>query len=429
MSRNTLKVPSRSANVAASEESRPRSKKPVRSGAKSPKQSAAQKAAARNFVAAPPRERTHVPRPPRPDAAPERPVAPPTGVERRLAEVQRSAERATQRAAAQRPAEAAIPATEVFVPRSNQRPASPNSPRNTPRPEQRSGPRQDTRPPQRTAQRPPVRPVPAPAESSAAPAALAVEEAEAGPSRGTPKEPPRLSRRMSELGLCSRREADEWIENGWVMVDGVVVKTLGARVHPKAKIEIKAAASKHQSEEVTILLNKPEDVLCEAGEEGQSAALALIRGANHWAEDESAYTFKATHLRRLALAGKLDTDSSGMVVFTQEGSVARRVNGDEARMEKEYQVKVKGELVEGGLEKLRQGLSLDDIRLKAAQVSWQTEGTLRFVLRESRPRQIHRMCELVGLTVVGIKRIRIGSVSLGKLPVGQWRYLRDNERF
>lgn len=234
---------------------------------------------------------------------------------------------------------------------------------------------------------------------------------------------------MSELGLCSRREADEWIENGWVMVDGVVVKTLGARVHPKAKIEIKAAASKHQSEEVTILLNKPEDVLCEAGEEGQSAALALIRGANHWAEDESAYTFKATHLRRLALAGKLDTDSSGMVVFTQEGSVARRVNGDEARMEKEYQVKVKGELVEGGLEKLRQGLSLDDIRLKAAQVSWQTEGTLRFVLRESRPRQIHRMCELVGLTVVGIKRIRIGSVSLGKLPVGQWRYLRDNERF
>jgi 23S rRNA pseudouridine2604 synthase len=237
---------------------------------------------------------------------------------------------------------------------------------------------------------------------------------------------------MSEMGLCSRREADEWIENGWVSVDGVVVNTLGARAHPNAKIEIKAAASKHQSEIVTILLNKPADIACIAcgpTEEGPSAAFKLIRRENHWAEDYAAFSFKATHLRGLALAGKLDDDSSGMLVFTQEGSVARRVTGDDARLEKEYQVRVTGELVARGLDQLKHGLSLDDIKLKPAQVSWQNEEQLRFVLRENRKQQIQRMCALVGLTVVSIKRIRIGSVSLGKLPAGQWRYLREGERF
>jgi 23S rRNA pseudouridine2604 synthase len=234
---------------------------------------------------------------------------------------------------------------------------------------------------------------------------------------------------MSELGLCSRREADEWIENGWVSVDGVVVNTLGARVHPKAKIEIKAAASKHKSESVTILLNKPPSISCLPTEEGPSAAFRLIRRENHWTEDYATFSFKATHLRNLALAGKLDDDASGILVFTQEGSVARRVTGDDARLEKEYQVRVKGELIPRGLDMLKHGLALDDIPLKPAQVSWQNEEQLRFVLRENRKQHIQRMCELVGLTVVSIKRIRVGSVSLGKLPVGQWRYLRESERF
>ena len=146
-------------------------------------------------------------------------------------------------------------------------------------------------------------------------------------------------------------------------------------------------------------------------------------------EDDTSFTFKATHLRGLALAGKLDSESTGMLVFTQEGSVARRIIGDDTRLEKEYMVRVEGELSPDDLKRLNIGLVLDDIKLKRAQVSWQNEQQLRFVLHESKKRQIQRMCELVGLRVTSIKRIRIGSVSLGKLPPGQWRYLRENERF
>ena len=118
-----------------------------------------------------------------------------------------------------------------------------------------------------------------------------------------------------------------------------------------------------------------------------------------------------------------------MLVFTQEASVTRRINGDDSRLEKEFMVRVQGELSAEGLKRLNIGLSLDEEKLKRAQVSWQNEGLLRFVLHENRPNQIRRMCELVGLRVVSVKLIRIGSVSLGKLPVGKWRYLRQNERF
>lgn len=231
-----------------------------------------------------------------------------------------------------------------------------------------------------------------------------------------------MSKRISEMNLCSRREADEWIEHGWVSVDGVVVTKLGTRVHPGARIEINDAASAHHTEHVTIVLNKPLEG------DGESALLS-IRPENRWREDESRYHFKATHLRGLALAGQLDADATGMLVFTQEGSVARRIGSDDTRLEKEYMVRVEGELTADGMKLLNQGLVLDEVTLKRARVSWQSEQQLRFVLHESRKRQIQRMCELVGLRMTACKRIRIGSVSLGKLPVGQWRYLRENERF
>lgn len=238
------------------------------------------------------------------------------------------------------------------------------------------------------------------------------------------KEPPRLAKRLCDMTQCSRREADEWIENGWVRVDGVVVNALGTRAHPGAKIEISPEASKHQTEYVTMLLNKPAD-----RELDTVGAVALISPDNRWKEDGTAISFKATHLRGMALAGRLDATSTGMVVLTQEGSVARRITGDETRLEREYMVRVEGELSPADLQRLNYGLTLDEIKLKRAQVSWQHEGQLRFVLHESRKDQIRRMCELVGLRVVEVKRIRIGSVSLGKLPVGQWRYLRPGERF
>ncbi len=248
--------------------------------------------------------------------------------------------------------------------------------------------------------------------------------------RGLPKESPRLSRLVSELAACSRREADAWIENGWVSVDGVVVARLGARVSPKAQIRIKDVASRHQTESITILFNKPCDPAEAAAEDDdRDNAVARIRADNHWPEDSNSCRFQATHLRGLALAGRIENDAGGMLVFTQSGSVARRLTGGDSRLEKEYHVRVEGELPPDGLERLRHGLSLDKVKLLRAQVSWLSEQQLRFVLHESRKRQIRGMCEQVGLQATTIKRVRIGSVSLGKLAAGQWRYLRADERF
>ena len=250
--------------------------------------------------------------------------------------------------------------------------------------------------------------------------------------REEPKEHPdgpRLSKRMAELGLCSRREADEWIENGWVKVDGKVMSTLGVRVSREARIEIDPAAARHQGELVTILLNKPVGYVSGQPEDNHQPAVVLIKPENRWAEDPSPRKFSAAHLRGLAPAGRLDIDSTGLLVFTQDGRVARHLIGQDSEVEKEYLVRVEGKLSEEGLKKLRHGLELDGVKLKPAQVSWSNEDQLRFALREGRKRQIRRMCEMVGLVVTGLKRIRTGAVPLGKLPVGQWRYLGKHERF
>jgi 23S rRNA pseudouridine2604 synthase len=242
-------------------------------------------------------------------------------------------------------------------------------------------------------------------------------------------ENPRLSKRMSELGLCSRREADEWIEHGWVKVDGAVVSTLGARVPPTARIEVDPAARRQQRESVTILLHKPIGYVSGQAEDGYLPAVSLIRPENRWAEDTLPRSWKPAHLRGLAPAGRLDIDSTGLLVFTQDGRVARRLIAHDSEVEKEYLVRVEGALSPEGLARLNHGLELDGEKLKPARVSWQNEHQLRFVLRQGRKRQIRRMCELVGLKVSGLKRVRTGSVPLGKLPAGKWRYLRPDEKF
>jgi len=245
---------------------------------------------------------------------------------------------------------------------------------------------------------------------------------------------PRLSKRMAELGLCSRREADEWISNGWVKVNGKIIDELGTRVSRDAKIEISQQAEKHQSEIVTFLLNKPIGYVSGQAEDGYEPAVVLIHPDNQWKDDPLLHhaqprEFKRGYLKGLAPAGRLDIDSTGLLVLTQDGRVARHLIGENSTVEKEYLVRVEGELSEDGLKKLNFGLSLDGVKLKPAKVSWQNEDQLRFVIREGRKRQIRRMCELVGLKVIGLKRIRIGSITLGKLPVGEWRYLRPEEKF
>lgn len=239
----------------------------------------------------------------------------------------------------------------------------------------------------------------------------------------------RVSKLMSEQGLCSRREADAYIERGWVYVDGVAVSELGFRVFPNQKITLSQSAQKSQLSLVTILLNKPVGYVSAQPEKGYRPAVSLINPESRFAGDKSLLRFSPVHLKGLAPAGRLDIDSQGLLVLTQDGRIAKTLIGDDSAVEKEYLVRVEGKLSDKNLALLKHGLSLDGEALKPAKVSWQNEDQLRFVLREGKKRQIRRMCEQVGLTVLGLKRVRIGSVSLGDLPEGKWRYLRPDERF
>jgi 23S rRNA pseudouridine2604 synthase len=250
----------------------------------------------------------------------------------------------------------------------------------------------------------------------------------------------RLSKLMSEKGLASRREADEWIDQGWVLVDGEVVSELGSRVFPDQVVTIDPAARSQQAQRVTILINKPIGYVSGQAEDGYEPAVLLVTPENRWSEDRQPLQLTRGHLRNLAPAGRLDIDSTGMLVLTQDGRVAKELIGEDSGVEKEYLVRVEhidhpdaenvsAVLPPEALEHLRFGLELDGRQLKPAQVSWQNEQQLRFVLREGRKRQIRRMCELVGLKVTGLKRVRMGRITLGKLPSGQWRFLRPDERF
>ncbi len=242
----------------------------------------------------------------------------------------------------------------------------------------------------------------------------------------------RISKLMAERGLASRREADEWIEAGWVRVDGRVAQ-LGQRAPATALIEVDPRARRQQAQLVTVLLHKPIGYVSGQAEDGHEPASVLLTPANRWNQDDPRRPFGPAQRRGLAPAGRLDIDSTGILVLTQDGRIAKLLIGDASRAEKEYLVRVRhripGPLPPEHMELLRHGLELDGVPLKPARVSWQNEDQLRVVLREGRKRQIRRMCDAVGLDVLGLKRVRIGSVVLGPLPVGQWRLLRADERF
>ncbi len=247
----------------------------------------------------------------------------------------------------------------------------------------------------------------------------------------------RLNKRMAELGLCSRREADEWIARGWVRVDGQPAE-MGMQVAPAARIEVDRRAQGEQQRQVTILLHKPIGFVSGQAEDGYRPAVTLVQPGSRWKGDPAPVRFSPQQLRGLAPAGRLDIDSTGLLVLTQDGRVARQLVGEDSQVEKEYLVRVAfGEVAIGvqaafpaaQLARLRHGLSLDGRALRPARVDWQNPEQLRFVLTEGRKRQIRRMCELVGLKVVGLKRVRIGRVALGQLPLGPWRYLAAGASF
>ncbi len=247
----------------------------------------------------------------------------------------------------------------------------------------------------------------------------------------------RLNKRMAQLGLCSRREADAWIAQGWVRVNGTVAP-MGLQVANDDRIEIDRRARGEQATLVTILLNKPIGYVSGQAEDGHQPAVSLIGAASRWRDDTFPHRFQPGQLKNLAPAGRLDIDSTGLLVLTQDGRVARQLIGNQSTMTKEYLVRVSFEGIVNDVQshfqasqlaRLRYGLSLDGEALQPAQVQWQNPEQLRFVLTQGRKRQLRRMCETVGLKVVGLKRIRIGRVMLGNLPLGQWRFLGPDERF
>ncbi len=239
----------------------------------------------------------------------------------------------------------------------------------------------------------------------------------------------RISKLMSEQGLCSRREADSYIERGWVFVDGVQIAELGTKIFPHQKITLNRLASAKQEALVTLLLNKPIGYVSGQAERDYRPAVTLITEENYFPDPRIKLRFSPLHLRGLAPAGRLDIDSQGLLVLSQDGRIAKQLIGEDSAVKKEYLVRVRGKLDDKGLALLNHGLSLDGVALKPAVVTWQNEDQLRFILSQGKKRQIRRMCDLVGIKVLGLKRIAIGNVKLGNLPTGRWRYLRDDERF
>lgn len=246
-------------------------------------------------------------------------------------------------------------------------------------------------------------------------------------------EPIRLSKLMSQRNLCSRREADVWIEKGWIKVDGVIIKELGTKVPPDAKIEISASAKKQQSELACIILNKPVGYVSAQPEPGYTPAIKLITPENQFTNDreneneQDTQRLKRTHFEGLAVVGRLDIDSQGLLLFTQDGRLAKKIIGQDSEIEKEYLVRYTGKITHEKLDLLRFGLSLDEKPLKSAQIEILNEDQLKFILREGRKRQIRRMMELVDLRVTGLKRVRVGPLKLKNLPEGQWRFISPKE--
>ena len=235
----------------------------------------------------------------------------------------------------------------------------------------------------------------------------------------------RLSKRVAELRACSRREAELAITGGWVRVDGMVVEEPQFRVTSQ-RIEIDPKADLAQAEPVTLLFHKPAGQSMKAVERETSH---LLSAATLWAEDGSGIRPLKKHFTQLSVLVPLETDASGLVVLTQDWRVARKLTEDAATLEHEVTVEVAGELASNGLKRLNTGMPYNGRTPATIKVSWQSETRLRVALKEAQIRQVAHLCEAVGLQVVSMKRIRLGRVSMGKLPAGQWRYLREDERF
>ncbi len=236
-------------------------------------------------------------------------------------------------------------------------------------------------------------------------------------------EPVRLNKFMGQSGLCSRREADALIADGLVSIDGETVTDAGRKIQPGQTLTLADQAAARLAEGITIVMNKPVGYVSGQPEPGKTPAVRLLTGQNRIGDGEV-----PARDASLPPIGRLDEDSRGLLLLSSDGVVAKAVIGPESDLDKEYLVRVAGDVTEKKLATLRHGLMLDGRVLKHARVTRMEQQRLRFVLREGRNRQIRRMCEMVGLEVIDLIRIRIGPLKLDNLPEGRWRLLTAEER-
>jgi 23S rRNA pseudouridine2604 synthase len=237
-------------------------------------------------------------------------------------------------------------------------------------------------------------------------------------------EPQRVNRWLAQMGVCSRREAEALIADGLVTIDGQTVDDVGRKILPGQTLTLADRAEAGLGAQLTAVLHKPVGIVSAQPEPGQTPAVRLLSRAA--LVGEAPYTPDAA--TSLAPLGRLDMDSRGLLLLSEDGVLAKAVIGPQSELDKEYLVRVTGQVTEGKLKQLRHGLRLDGRQLKPARVSVVGDQRLRVVLKEGRNRQIRRMCELVGLTVVDLFRVRIGPLKLGDLPEGRWRALTAEER-
>jgi 23S rRNA pseudouridine2604 synthase len=235
----------------------------------------------------------------------------------------------------------------------------------------------------------------------------------------------RLAKRVADMVPCSRAEAERYIAGGWVSVDGAVVEEPATRVTEAQAIVMLPGAEASDPAPVTILLHKP------AGLDA-AAALALI-GPDTLAPaapgDPHVTRFLKRHLARLTVTTPLETDASGLLVLTQDWRVTRKLVDDSNRIEQEYVAEVAGAIAPDGLARLNAVMRIGGRPTTPLKASWQSEARLRLAGKDVRAGQVTAMCTQVGLTVTALRRLRVGRIALGAVPVGQWRYLRETERF
>ncbi len=231
----------------------------------------------------------------------------------------------------------------------------------------------------------------------------------------------RLVKRLAAQIPCSRSEAEQYIEGGYVKVDGKIVEEPGFRVLPEQQVEWMPGAKLASLDPVTILLHKPTGV-------DMDRCLKFITPENHAPDDRSGIRFIKKHLKELTVTDPLGIHSSGLLVFTQDFRIARKLITDAAKVEQEYIVETSGNIIPDGLQQLNKGIQQDG-KLLSVKVSWQNEKNLRFAFKGVQRGQVADMCEKVGLKVLAMKRIRIGRVPMSSLQSGQWRYLLGYEKF